>query len=811
MASIIEGFNYDIFISYRQKDNKLDGWVTRFVDDLKKELEATIKEEVHVYFDVNPLDGILETHDVDASLKEKLKCLVFIPIISRTYCDPKSFAWEHEFKSFVEQVSQDKFGLKIRLPDGNVASRVLPVRIHDISITDIKLCETVLEGVLRGVEFIYKSPGINRPLLSSEENPHDNQNRIFYRDQINKVANAINEIISGLQLIQSQLEEKTVAAVSNNWIPPKKSPDFTVSGETEHSEQLTKKPDHSKVKRWIYSVTTSVIIFLTLMAVFLFSSGSTLHFDKRDWILITDFENLTENPVFDRSLYTAFSLSTSQSRYINVFPRSRMLESLARMELKDQTIVNERTGREMAIREGVKLYIIPSISEAGNRYAISAKIIDTRSENVLKSEIFYADTEDEILPGLDKLSKKIRRDLGESRYNISLQDKPLKKVTTSSLEALKLYSMGIDQHLKLDFEGARKYYEAALRIDTGFTSARASLGNINIERFDPEKGRQLLSQAVKSVNNLTEREKLGILAFYSSNVEKNLSKAIDYNNTRIDLYPDDVAARNNAGWYYQNSGEYEKAVREYKEAVRIDPKTALSYAGMLWTYLEFLGEADSALVWAEKMITENPQNAWGYFYMGSASIIVDSVAKAELNFMKARELNPNLIFNLYRLAHTCRIQRKYDEAIPILKHIIEIDKEEASAFYDLGINYQTKGDLVEARKYYIKFKNYASEEWIRKYPDAAATYISLASVSARLGDMDSSSLMLQKATGIDSTSHESFAEVLCLQGKVNEALIQIRKALDKGYRDLFWLKISPDLEILKYDIRFRDLLNKYFN
>jgi len=111
MSSIIEGYNYDIFISYRQKDNKYDGWVTEFVDNLKKELESTFKEEISVYFDINPHDGLLETHDVDASLKEKLNCLVFIPIISRTYCDPKSFAWEHEFKAFVEEASKDQFGL----------------------------------------------------------------------------------------------------------------------------------------------------------------------------------------------------------------------------------------------------------------------------------------------------------------------------------------------------------------------------------------------------------------------------------------------------------------------------------------------------------------------------------------------------------------------------------------------------------------------------------------------------------------------------------------------------------------------------
>ncbi len=198
MASLIEGYNYDVFISYRQKDNKYDSWVTDFVDNLTKELEATFKEEISVYFDINPHDGLLETHDVDASLSEKLKCLIFIPIVSRTYCDPKSFAWEHEFRAFVEQASKDKFGIKTKLPNGNVASRVLPVKIHDLDNSDIQLLESVLGGMVRGIEFIFKSAGVNRPLTPSDY-PEKNLYQTFYRDQINKVANAIKENISGIE------------------------------------------------------------------------------------------------------------------------------------------------------------------------------------------------------------------------------------------------------------------------------------------------------------------------------------------------------------------------------------------------------------------------------------------------------------------------------------------------------------------------------------------------------------------------------------------------------------------------------------
>ena len=198
MASLIPGYNYDIFISYRQKDNRHDGWVSEFVENLKGELESTFKEEVSVYFDINQHDGLLETHDVNESLKEKLRCLVFIPIISRTYCDPKSFAWEHEFKAFVEMASDDRFGLKVKLQGGNVALRVLPVQIHDLKADDRSLVESVLGGFLRGVEFIYSEPGVNRP-LKTDDDENSNMNKTKYRNQINKVTNTVNDIIAGLR------------------------------------------------------------------------------------------------------------------------------------------------------------------------------------------------------------------------------------------------------------------------------------------------------------------------------------------------------------------------------------------------------------------------------------------------------------------------------------------------------------------------------------------------------------------------------------------------------------------------------------
>ena len=93
---------------------------------------------------------------------------------------------------------EDQFGRDIRLTSGNVASRILPVKIHDLDAEDKTLLENELGGVLRSIEFIYKSAGVNRPLNPSD-NPDKNLNKTLYRDQINKVANAVKEIITAIK------------------------------------------------------------------------------------------------------------------------------------------------------------------------------------------------------------------------------------------------------------------------------------------------------------------------------------------------------------------------------------------------------------------------------------------------------------------------------------------------------------------------------------------------------------------------------------------------------------------------------------
>ncbi len=565
-----------------------------------------------------------------------------------------------------------------------------------------------------------------------------------------------------------------------------------------------------KKKEKIYSLGSAAIIIAAVI-LFFFSSGSTMPFSKRDWILITDFENLTDNTVFDKSLYTAFSLTINQSRYINVFPRNRMLETMVFMEAENMTYVDEKTGREIASREGISTYIVPGISEVGDDYVLSARIMEAKTGNLLQSVIMESDKKHDILAQLDKMSRKVRKALGESRYQIATQDKPLSKATTSSLEALKQYSLGIESNWFGNFEDAKIYYENALNIDSGFTTARASLGNLLIEKnLDLVKGKELLTRAVNHVDNLTDGEKYGVLASYAVNVENDLPKGIEYLKKLTQLYPDDPTYHHNLAWYYQVSGLYEEAVEEYKITVGLNPIFAMGYQGINWIYLDIMGKLDSAYVWSKKMISDNPQNAWGYFDLGSAYIGLDSINQAENAFQKARELNPYFMENLYRLVLTYHIQGKYKEAIRLLERMIEIGQFDNWTYYYLGISYLKMEDQSNAEEYFRQFENIATDIWMKHFPDEPSTYLAIAKARALMGDIESSEQMLQKALEINATPNINYAEVYCLQGKLKEAIVYIDSLLYSGYRELTWLKLDPNLDKLHDDTRFKELLDKYF-
>jgi class 3 adenylate cyclase len=205
--SILPDYEYDIYISYRANDNKYlpsfsgskagGGWVTELVDKLKQELEATLKDKLTIHFDRSPDETILVDEE-----HSSLKSLIFIPIISQTYCDTTSTVWKKEFQHFKKEIGADRLGTSISLPNGNRVSRFLPIKIHDIDAEDLTLLEEELSGELRSIDFIYREVGVNRPLRPADDEFSTDSSKVFYRNQINKLANAIKEVINGIKSLE---------------------------------------------------------------------------------------------------------------------------------------------------------------------------------------------------------------------------------------------------------------------------------------------------------------------------------------------------------------------------------------------------------------------------------------------------------------------------------------------------------------------------------------------------------------------------------------------------------------------------------
>jgi len=341
MSSIIPGYEYDIFISYRQKDNKYDGWVTEFVDNLKRELDSMFKDDVTVYFDINPSDYLLESHDVNESLKEKLKCLVFIPIISRTYCDPKAFAWEHEFKAFIEEASHDHFGLKIKLPGGNVANRVLPIRIHDLDNADIKLFESEVGGVMRSIDFVYKETGVNRQLRAKDDDLIRNPGQILYRDQINKVALAVRDIIESMKLPVSTEQERKKESKAKEpseeelTIPKPESPVKKAQPEKEKRIHLLRKPG------------ILIPLILGIVTVLGLSIYLLYHHSKVKWAKEKALPEI-EQYANDFNMSAAFNLIHKSEKYLSKDPGFQEMSSWV---VKKLTVITDPPDADVYVRD----------------------------------------------------------------------------------------------------------------------------------------------------------------------------------------------------------------------------------------------------------------------------------------------------------------------------------------------------------------------------------------------------------------------------------------------------------------------------
>ena len=349
--------------------------------NLKKELDATFKEEISLYFDENPHDGLLETHNVDKSLEGKLKCLIFIPIISQTYCDPKSFAWQHEFLIFNKIAKEDHFGREVTLSNGNVASRILPVRIHDIDAEDKGVIENEL-GPLRSIDFILKSAGINRPLTSKDDEVR-RHGQILYRDQINKVANALKEIVYALEARETKSFEKLSAHT------PHHSP----------SNEPRSKPSTKK----ILAICAGTLILVVLAGYFIFNLTTIgarflpATLDKS--IAVLSFKNIGDDK---NDEYFSDGMT---EEIINNLAKVGDLKVISRTSIEQYKAANKDI-RTIANELGVSYILAGSVRKADKTFRISIQLIEAETGFHLWSDEYDREITD-VLRVQSDISKEV--------------------------------------------------------------------------------------------------------------------------------------------------------------------------------------------------------------------------------------------------------------------------------------------------------------------------------------------------------------------------------------------------------------------
>lgn len=671
MASILPGFEYDIFISYRQKDNKGDRWVSEFVNALRTELESTFKEDISIYYDENPHDGLLETHDVDASLKEKLKCLVFIPVISRTFCDTKSFAWEHEFKAFVEQASRDQFGLKVTLAYGNVASRVLPVRIHDLNINDSKLCESIVGGVLRGVDFIYRSPGVNRPLRVNEDHPQDNLNKTYYRDQINKVANAIDEIIRSLKNIDSEADksDKRITYQSVSTIVEKDRKKYFMPALFNLSS-----------RKWLILILSMVIFVLGAFSIYTFFVVR----NTKKTIAVIPFTN----PNNDQTL--SFFGVGSMDAIISKLQKVKSLTVRSRVS-SIQYLDTKKSLNEIRNELKINYLVDVSVGRTGNNLKLWVGLTKTKGNKQIWAEEYNID-EKQLMPLFTKIVQVI-----SSKLNVDFSPEIIKNIEqdlTINPDAYVNYLAGNARLFtamgnmfvdSVSFISAIQKYDKAIEYDPDFAIAyaRRSLARswgISIGQLNSSHIEKCWSDIVTAERLNKDLPDVQIAyGFYYYYCKKDYINALISFHTANIMDPENYQPLFYMALVYRKMGDWDKSQSLIHKVIKFNPQEALylTNIGLSYTYLH---DFDSALIFHQKAIDVDPE--WSGSYVNKIQVLFLRDGKTDV----ASAVLDSAIRNTHESLLEYKIQLhiyngKYAEALK------EAEKSDVDDFLSKGIRY----------------------------------------------------------------------------------------------------------------------------
>jgi tetratricopeptide (TPR) repeat protein len=340
--------------------------------------------------------------------------------------------------------------------------------------------------------------------------------------------------------------------------------------------------------------------------------------DERSPVILADF--VAEDAGLSRAATEAFRVDLSQTRIVKVAERSSLEPALERMQVDPSQPLTEAVAREVAVREGMPAVISGEITEAGGSYVLTARVVSAADGIELASHRETARDGSEIIPAIDRLSGKIREKIGES-FSSLRSDAPLAAVTTSSLEALELYSEAVEaiEH-RGDSQAGIRLLEEALEIDPDFASAWRKLGiELSNARRERARATEAITRAYELRDRLTQRERYLAEASYYNGIRFDEVRAMAAYERMLDLDPNDDWALNNLGLIYGQMGDQERALELYERSLALDT-SAITLGNLMFTQVR-LGRFDEGAATAATGRRLFPEDS--RFYIGDIDVAMN--------------------------------------------------------------------------------------------------------------------------------------------------------------------------------------------